>query len=64
MTSRIALYKGAKADVPVLVCNPNLLKDDLTRASHRADDGTSRLHFPPWLGIWFWDEWPAEWNWE
>ncbi len=52
--------KGAKADVPLLVCNPNLLKDAVTNAARRADDGTSRLHFPQWLGAWFWDEWQAE----
>ncbi|MCH8530346.1 MAG: phage terminase large subunit family protein [Saccharospirillum sp.] len=52
--------KGAKADVPLLVCNPNLLKDAVINAARRADDGTSRLHFPQWLGAWFWDEWQAE----
>lgn len=52
--------KGAKADGPLLVCNPNLLKDAVTNAARRADDDTSRLHFPQWLGAWFWDEWQAE----
>lgn len=52
--------KGVKGDVPLLVCNPNLLKDAVTNAARRSDNGTSRLHFPRWLGAWFWDEWQAE----
>lgn len=42
--------KGAKADLPLLVCNPNLLKDAVANAARRADDDTSRLHFPPVAG--------------
>lgn len=51
---------AAKAEVPLLVCNPNLLKDAVTNAARRTDSGSSRLHFPRWLGAWFWDEWQAE----
>lgn len=51
---------SAKAEVPLLVCNPNLLKDAVTNAARRTASGASRLHFPRWLGAWFWDEWQAE----
>ena len=51
---------AAKADVPLLICNPNLLKDAVTNAARRTDNGSSRLHFPRWLGAWFWDEWQSE----
>jgi len=43
-----------------LLCNPNLLKDAIFNASRRATDGNSRLHFPTWLGAYFWDEMRAE----
>lgn len=51
---------ATKAEVPLLMCNPNMLKDAVTNAARRSDSGSSRLHFPRWLGAWFWDEWQAE----
>ena len=49
-----------KGEVPLLVCNPDLLKDAVVNAARRPECGGSRLHFPQWLGGWFWDEWQAE----
>lgn len=49
-----------KTEVPLMTCNPNLFKDAVTNAARRSSDGAGRLHFPQWLGAWFWDEWRSE----
>lgn len=51
---------GAKKDVPLLVCNPDLLKDAVHNSSRRDDNGAARLHLPDWLGAAFWDEMRSE----
>lgn len=51
---------GPGKAIPLLLCNPDLLKDAVHNASRRADAGAARLHFPSWLGASFWDELKAE----
>jgi phage terminase large subunit GpA-like protein len=72
---KIRLYKGASTStapllrqtrvgprkaVPMLLCNPNILKDAVSNSSRREDAGAARLHLPTWLGATFWDEMKAE----
>lgn len=47
-------------DVPLYLCNPNLLSDIVSSGLRRADDGAGALHFPSWLGASFYDELQAE----
>jgi phage terminase large subunit GpA-like protein len=51
---------GRFKDIPLLLCNPNLLKDAVFNAARRVGGGSSSLHFPRWLGAAFWDEFKAE----
>lgn len=57
---RTRIGDESRKDVHQLLCNPNLLKDAIFNASRRATGGTNRLHFPNWLGAFFWDEMRAE----
>ena len=43
-------------DVPVLFLNTQRLKDRLDSDLTRSDDGIGFIHFPNWLGKWFFDE--------
>jgi phage terminase large subunit GpA-like protein len=76
ISDRVRLYKGGSTpsapllrltrvggrfkDIPLLLCNPNLLKDAVFNAARRVGGGSSSLHFPRWLGAAFWDEFKAE----
>lgn len=49
-----------KGDVPLYLCNPNLLSDIVNSGLRRTDLGAGALHFPTWLGKSFFDELQAE----
>lgn len=61
---------GEKGDVPLYVCNPNLLSDAVDTGLKRATPGPGYIHFPPakdpvknpdgWLPKSFFDELTAE----
>lgn len=46
----------ARGDVPVWLLNTNELKDRIAAALDRSDPGPNYIHFPHWLGEWFYDE--------
>lgn len=76
LSDRVKLYKGGNThsapilkltkvggklkDIPLLLCNPNLLKDAVSNAARRIGGGQASLHFPRWLSAAFWDEFKAE----
>lgn len=47
-------------DVPLYLCNPNLLSDIVSSGLRRHDDGAGAIHFPTWLSTSFFDELQAE----
>ncbi|MEO8546478.1 MAG: terminase gpA endonuclease subunit [Burkholderiaceae bacterium] len=51
---------GTKGDIPLYVCNPNLLSDAVAAGLKRTDGGPSAIHFPTWLQPAFFDELGAE----
>jgi phage terminase large subunit GpA-like protein len=51
---------GAQGDVPVLLLNPNLLKDTLDNRLETVIPGAGMIHFPDWLPDWFFAELTAE----
>lgn len=53
-------HADARGDVPVLMLNTNLLKDQLNAMLTRDVTGVGYLHFPKWLPDWFYSELTAE----
>lgn len=51
---------GARGDVPVLICNSTMLKDDVMSKVWRESPGPGYFHFPDWLPTSFYDELTAE----
>lgn len=51
---------GAQGDVPVLLLNPNILKDTLDNRLEVVVPGYGMIHFPDWLPDWFFQELVAE----
>lgn len=51
---------GARGEVPILLINPNTLKDQASLALDRKDPGGARLNFPDWLDDRFYTELTAE----
>ena len=47
---------GARGDVPVLMFNPNLLKDDLNARLDCLEPGKGMYRTPDWLPAWFYAE--------
>jgi len=57
-------------DIPLLLCNPNKLSDQVAAGLRRATEGAGYIHFPApkhthnnpngWVGAWFFDELEAE----
>jgi phage terminase large subunit GpA-like protein len=43
-------------DVPVWIINANLLKDSVAAMLSREKQGEGYIHFPQWLGRWFYEE--------
>lgn len=51
---------GAVGDVPILLINTNKIKDAIANDLARTEPGPGYIHFPEWLGQWFYDELTAE----
>lgn len=51
---------GEKGDIPLLMCNPNLLSDGVDAGLKRQSAGPNYIHFPKWLPPAFFDELTAE----
>ncbi len=47
-------------DVPVYLLNANLFKDIVSNDCDRKEIGPRYVHFPDWLGAWFYNELTAE----
>lgn len=59
-TNRASRKASAKGDVPVLILNTVILKDTISNALNRGEPGTLFMHFPNWIGRWFFEELTAE----
>ncbi|KAB7896432.1 DNA packaging protein [Serratia sp. Leaf50] len=46
----------ARGDVPLYLLQTNALKDRISNALERETLGANYVHFPDWLGEWFYDE--------
>jgi len=46
----------SRGDVPVLFLNTNQLKDTVANNLNRQTPGPGYMHFPTWVGDWFFDE--------
>jgi phage terminase large subunit GpA-like protein len=46
----------ARGDVPLYLLQTNVLKDRISNALQRDTPGANYVHFPEWLGEWFYDE--------
>lgn len=55
-TGRSDRRADARGDVPVYLLQTDLLKDQLNNALLRELPGPGYIHFPRWLGEWFFDE--------
>lgn len=55
-TKRKDRKASARGDVPLLVTNVHHFKDLIAGAMNRADDGHMTMHFPDWIGDWFYNE--------
>ncbi|MFZ6767775.1 phage terminase large subunit family protein [Undibacterium sp. Di26W] len=55
-----AQIKGQEGDVPLYLLNTNTLKDQVQTSLKRTEYGPGYMHFPLWLGQWFFDELQAE----
>jgi len=51
---------GARGDVPVLRINTDLIKDSVFADLSRERPGPGFIHFPDWLGDWFYEELATE----
>ncbi|HOW76817.1 MAG TPA: phage terminase large subunit family protein [Candidatus Competibacteraceae bacterium] len=59
-TQRKDRKANARGEIPVWQLNTLVLKDSLAADLERAEAGPGYLHFPKWLGTWFFDELTAE----
>ncbi|HCB15207.1 MAG TPA: hypothetical protein DEP36_16805 [Gammaproteobacteria bacterium] len=50
----------ARGEIPVWLLNTLILKDSLAADLERKEPGPGYIHFPNWLGPWFYDELTAE----
>lgn len=50
----------ARGEIPVWLLNTMILKDSLAADLDRKETGPGYIHFPNWLGPWFFDELTAE----
>lgn len=59
-TGRTERKANAAGEVPVHLLNTLILKDSLAADLERTTPGPGYIHFPDWLGTWFFDELAAE----
>ena len=55
-TSRSDRHAKARGDVPLYLLQTDQLKDRISNALSRETVGANYIHFPSWLGEWFFDE--------
>ncbi|ELN2578445.1 phage terminase large subunit family protein [Enterobacter kobei] len=55
-TSRSDRKAGARGDVPVYLLQTDRLKDGIHNNLKRETEGPGFIHFPDWIGEWFYDE--------
>lgn len=55
-TNRSDRKAGARGDVPLYFLQTDQLKDRIHNALRRDEPGPNCIHFPDWLGEWFYDE--------
>ena len=55
-TDRSDRRSSARGDVPVYLLQTDALKDQLSNSLSREAPGAGYIHFPAWLGEWFFDE--------
>ncbi|KDM92888.1 phage terminase large subunit family protein [Photobacterium galatheae] len=55
-TGRGDRHAQARGDVPLYLLQTDQLKDRITNALRRTTPGPGYVHFPRWLGEWFFDE--------
>jgi phage terminase large subunit GpA-like protein len=53
-------HAGARGDIPVLMMNANLLKDQVSNMLGRADDEGPAIRTPDWMPDWFYTQVTAE----
>lgn len=59
-TKRKARAADSRGDIPVWFLNPNTIKDIINNNIGRTEPGPGYMHWPDWLGQWFFDELTAE----
>ncbi|MGB0467770.1 MAG: phage terminase large subunit family protein [Pontibacterium sp.] len=59
-TGRKSRSASSRGDIPLYLLGTNLLKDGISAALERETEGPNFIHFPDWLGEWFYDEITAE----
>lgn len=59
-TKRADRKAAAKGDVPLHILATNKLKDNVSSKLERETEGAGYIHFPDWLGNWFYEELTAE----
>lgn len=55
-TARSDRKAGARGDVPVYLLQTDRLKDGIHNNLRRETSGPGFIHFPDWIGEWFYDE--------
>ncbi|MEI9820151.1 terminase gpA endonuclease subunit, partial [Enterobacter hormaechei] len=55
-TERSDRRADARGEVPVYLLQTDLLKDQLSNNLDRETPGAGYIHFPDWLGEWFYEE--------
>jgi len=55
-TNRSDRKAGSRGDVPLYFLQTDQLKDRIHNALRREEPGPNYIHFPDWLGEWFYDE--------
>lgn len=55
-TDRSTRKAKARGDVPLYILQTNALKDRVNNALWRESPGPGYIHFPSWLGEWFYEE--------
>ncbi|KAA8726738.1 phage terminase large subunit family protein [Ewingella americana] len=55
-TNRTGRRAMAAGDIPLYLLQTNALKDRVNNALWRESPGPGYVHFPAWLGSWFYDE--------
>ena len=55
-TGRKDRKASSRGDIPLFLLNTDLLKDAVSAALERPEPGPNYIHFPEWLGKWFFEE--------